>query len=178
MILICSYGFTKIYANLTDFTKSFFQGSSEWQSLLFSPHGCNMIKICINYIKGFKQNLQKQKILTNMNHLNLFDVPKGKITKNYIKFEKKIAPVLLIWVSVKFLRTLFLLYGIEAIEFALTKKPFDSKFQFSCHYVTMDCSPIARITSSTLKISMALERSQTKKYENENISLILFLEHN
>ncbi|RNA24819.1 hypothetical protein BpHYR1_038475 [Brachionus plicatilis] len=30
--------------------KSFFQGSSEWQSLLFSPHGCNMIKICINYM--------------------------------------------------------------------------------------------------------------------------------
>ncbi|RNA39682.1 hypothetical protein BpHYR1_009045 [Brachionus plicatilis] len=31
-------------------SEKFFQGSSEWQSLLFSPHGCNMIKICINYM--------------------------------------------------------------------------------------------------------------------------------
>ncbi|RNA12414.1 hypothetical protein BpHYR1_045576 [Brachionus plicatilis] len=31
-----------------DVLKSFFQGSSEWQSLLFSPHGCNMIKFYIN----------------------------------------------------------------------------------------------------------------------------------
>ncbi|RNA26039.1 hypothetical protein BpHYR1_006722 [Brachionus plicatilis] len=39
-------------ANFLDHLKKekVFQGSSEWQSLLFSPHGCNMIKICINYM--------------------------------------------------------------------------------------------------------------------------------
>ncbi|RNA42241.1 hypothetical protein BpHYR1_004702 [Brachionus plicatilis] len=31
--------------------EKFFQGSPECQSLLFSSHGCNMIKICINYIE-------------------------------------------------------------------------------------------------------------------------------
>ncbi|RNA43869.1 hypothetical protein BpHYR1_026127 [Brachionus plicatilis] len=32
------------FANINKKEK-FFKGSSEWQSLLFSPHGCNMIKI-------------------------------------------------------------------------------------------------------------------------------------
>ncbi|RNA12770.1 hypothetical protein BpHYR1_029547 [Brachionus plicatilis] len=38
-----------VFFELSDKEK-FFQGSSEWQSLLFSPHGCNMIKICFNYM--------------------------------------------------------------------------------------------------------------------------------
>ncbi|RNA05249.1 hypothetical protein BpHYR1_039307 [Brachionus plicatilis] len=31
---------------LKEMSYGFFQGNSERQSLLFSPHGCNMIKIC------------------------------------------------------------------------------------------------------------------------------------
>ncbi|RNA31032.1 hypothetical protein BpHYR1_018682 [Brachionus plicatilis] len=42
--------FSLIVNDLLEFQEKFFQGSSEWQNLLFIPHGCTMIQICTNYM--------------------------------------------------------------------------------------------------------------------------------